>query len=115
MPLPDIGLVSYGDPPPGQLLAYDFRARAFGALRQEFDGDVPDGTRGTARIVNTGEGLDNPNCGDECYPEEVIEIKPLGLPRSGSETASKRQRGSKKSTEGGGRQHRDRRGNARDL
>jgi hypothetical protein len=110
LPLPDIGLVSYGDPPPGQLLAYDFRALAFGAVREEFNGDVPDGTRGMARIVNTGEGLDNPDCGDECYPEEVIEITPFGGKSSEREMASKGQRGSTRSAKGGKRQHRGRRG-----
>jgi hypothetical protein len=108
LPLPDIGLVSYGDPRPGQLLAYDFRAQAFGAVREEFNGDVPDGTPGMATIVNTGEGLDNPNCGDECYPEEVIEITPLSAPPSGSKMNSKKQRGSTKSAQGGKRRHRGR-------
>ena len=110
LPLPDIGLVSYGDPPPGQLLSYDFRARAFGAVREEFNGDVPDGTRGTAKIVNTGEGLDNPDCGDECFPEEVIEIKPLGFPWSGLEIDSRKQRGSPKSTKGSKNRRHGRRG-----
>jgi hypothetical protein len=115
LPLPDIGLVSYGDPPPGQLLSYDFRARAFGAVREEFDGDVPDETRGIAKIINVGEGLDNPECYEDpdlvlvCWPEEVIEIKPLGFPRSGLETDSKKQSDSPKSAKGGKDRRRSRR------
>jgi hypothetical protein len=78
-PLPDLGLLSYGDPPPGQHRSYDFRAWATGTLREAFG--VPDGTPGIAKIVNVGITLDKPGgCGDECYPVEIIEMKATGGP-----------------------------------
>jgi hypothetical protein len=67
-PLPDITLVLIGET--GTLLSYDFRAEAEGTLREE--SGFPEGTPGKAKVANTAVTLDNPFCGDECFPLEFI-------------------------------------------
>ena len=114
-PLPDLGYVFYpGDFPDTegyQLISYDFRARAFGALRAAFDPDVPDGTRGTAQIVNVGTDLDNPDCYTDpdlelvCWPEEVIVMKPLRSPGRELQATGKQERGTKSAKRGDNRRH----------
>jgi hypothetical protein len=70
-PLPDMTLVLIGET--GTLLSYDFRAEATGTLREE--SGFPEGTPGTAKVANTALTLDNPFCGDECFPLEFIVLK----------------------------------------
>jgi hypothetical protein len=70
-PLPDMTLVLIGET--GTLLSYDFRAEATGTLRTA--SGFPEGTPGTARVANTAVTLDNPFCGDECFPLEFIVLK----------------------------------------